>query len=146
MILAMDNGSSILISCIVIAITIGLGILIFWGIRKNLKHFKEEKEIIVDNAIPKTQMIQLINKHIKKVGSFGAASFLYVDLDSFSDLNELFGTKACDEILREMATRIIRILPYKASLTRYTDDEFLVFIRDEDNQLRNEKLCKQILD
>ena len=87
MILAMDNGSSILISCIVIAITIGLGILIFWGIRKNLKHFKEEKEIIVDNAIPKTQMIQLINKHIKKVGSFGAASFLYVDLDSFSDLN-----------------------------------------------------------
>lgn len=146
MILAMDKGSSVLISCIVIAITIGLGVLTFWGIRKNLRHFKEEKEIIVDNAIPKTQMIQLINKHIKKVGSFGAASFLYVDLDSFSDLNELFGTKACDEILREMATRIIRILPYKASLTRYTDDEFLVFIRDEDNQLRNEKLCRQILD
>lgn len=146
MLLAMDNGSSILISCIVIVATIGIGILLFYFIRKNLKHLKEEKDIIVDNAIPKTQMVQSINKHIKKVGSFGAASFLYVDIDAFHDLNELFGAKACDEILREAATRMIRVLPYKATLTRYQNDEFLIFIRDEDNQLRNEKLCKKILD
>lgn len=146
MILAMDNGASVLITCIVVLATIGLGVLLFFFIRKNLKHFKEEDDIIVENAIPKTQMLQQINKHLKRVGSFGAASFMYVDIDAFHDLNELFGMKACDEILREVATRIIRVLPYKATLTRYQNDEFLIFIRDEDNQLRNEKLCKKILD
>ncbi len=146
MILAIDNASSVLISCIVVVVTILLGALIYFAIRKNLKHFKEEDEIIVENAITKSQMLVSIQKHIKRVGNFGAASFLYVDIDSFHDLNSLFGVKACDEILREMATRIIRVLPYKATLCRYQNDEFLIFIRDEDNQLRNEKLCKKILD
>lgn len=146
MILAMDNGASILITCIVVVLTIGLGILIYIAIRKNLKHFKEEDEIIVENAVTKSQMIQSVQKHIKKVGNFGAATFLYIDIDSFHDLNDLFGTKACDEILKEMAVRILKVLPYKASLARYQNDEFLVFIKDEDNQSRNEKLCKKILD
>lgn len=147
MILAnIDNGSSILISCLVLVATILIGVLLFFLIKKNIKHFKEEDDIIVENAITKSQMITSINKHIKKVGTFGAATLMYVDLDSFHNLNELFGQKACDEMLKEVATRIIRVLPYKASVTRFQTDEFLIFIRDEDNLARNEKLAKKILD
>lgn len=142
----MDDATTILLTCIALVVTILLGVLILFIIKKNVKHFKEEDDIIVENAITNSQMIQSMQKHFKRVGNFGAATVLYVDIDSFSDLNELFGVKACDEILREMATRIIRILPYKASLTRYRNDEFLIFIRDEDNAARNEKLCKKILD
>ena len=142
----LNSGTTILISSIVVVLTIILSIVIFIFIKKNLKHFKEEDEIIVDNATTKSQMLKLINKHIKKVGNFGAATFLYVDIDAFTDYNELFGTKACDEILREVATRIIRVLPYKASLTRYENDEFLIFIKDEDNVSHNEKLCTKILE
>lgn len=140
------DGTSILITCIVLAVTILLGVGAIFLIRKNLKHFKEEDDIIVENAITTSQMENSIRKHIKRVGNFGAATLIYVDIDSFHDLNELFGTKACDEILREMATRILRVLPYKATLTRYQNDEFLIFIRDEDNSTRNENLCKRILE
>lgn len=143
---SMETGSTILLTCLALAGMILVGIFFFVMIKKNLKHFKEEDDIIVENAIPSSQMLQSIQKHIKRVGTFGAATLIYVDLDSFHDLNSLFGPKACDEILREVATRILRVLPYKASITRFQNDEFLVFIRDEDNVVRNEKLCKKILD
>ena len=61
-------------------------------------------------------------------------------------MNEIFGKKACDEILVEVANRILRVLPYKASLTRYTNDEFLIFIKDEDNQANTDKICSRILE
>lgn len=146
MFLAIDNATSVLLTCLILIVMVLISIGLYFAIKKNLKHFKEEDDIIVENAIPTTQMLQSINKHIKKVGNFGAATLMYVDIDDFHDLNELFGTKAGDAILREVATRLIRILPYKSTITRYRNDEFLIFIRDEDNSARIEKLCKKMLD
>ena len=146
MFLAMDAPTTVLLTAIVVIITVLLGIGVWFAIKKNLQHFKEEDDIIVENAITKSQMLQSISKHIKRVGNFGASTLMYVDIDAFHDLNDLFGEKACDAILREVATRIIRVLPYKSTITRYRNDEFLIFIRDEDNLPRIEKLCRKILD
>lgn len=145
MFIAIDNPTSVLLTGIALLATVGLSVLIYFAIKKNMKHFKEEDDIIVENALTKSEMIRSINRHIRRVGNFGAATLMYVDIDSFQDLNELFGEKACDAILKEMANRIIRILPYKGSLCRFERDEFLVFIRDEDNEGRIEKVCQNIL-
>ena len=146
MFLEIDGPTSVLLSTIVVVLTVLIGIGVWFAIRKNIRHFKEEDDIIVENAITTSQMLQSINKHIKRVGNFGALTLMYVDIDSFHDLNDLFGPKACDAILREVATRIIRVLPYKSTITRYRNDEFLIFIRDEDNAGRIEKVCQKILD
>ena len=146
MFLAMDPASSAFITAIVLVITILLGVAVWFAIKKNIQHFKEEDDIIVENAITTSQMMQSITKHIKKVGNFGASTLMYIDIDAFHELNDLFGEKACDAILREVATRIIRVLPYKSTITRFRNDEFLVFIRDEDNPGRIEKVCRKILD
>lgn len=146
MFLKMDDAVAILITFIALAITIGLGLLFLHLIRRNTAKEKEESEIIVDNAITRRQMVDSIAQYIKKVDRFGALTLMYVDVDGFSDLNEVFGREACDQILKEMATRILRILPYKASLCRYENDEFLIFIKDEDNKARTEKLANQIND
>lgn len=140
-----DDATSVLLTAIFLLIMGALGVGIYFAIKKNLKHFKEEDDIIVENALTKSAMIQSINRHIKRVGNFGAATLMYIDIDSFHDLNELFGEKACDAILKEMANRIIRVLPYKGSLCRYDRDEFLVLIRDEDNEARIERVCQNIL-
>ena len=138
---ALDDGAAILLTFVFLLITILLGVLLAFLIRRNLRKEKEESSVIVENAITKKAMVEQINQYIKKVDRFGALTLMYIDIDGFSDLNEVFGQETCDQILKEMATRILRILPYKASLCRYENDEFLVFIKDEDNKARVEKLA-----
>jgi len=140
----MDDGAAILLTCLFVLLTIGLATLIFFLIRRNIRVAKEEHEVIIENAVTRRYMEESIKSYIKKVDRFGALSLMYIDLDSFGDLNEVFGAEACDQILKEMAARILRVIPYKASLCRYTNDEYLVFIKDEDNKARLEKLAGRI--
>lgn len=140
----MDNGAAILLTFLFILITIGLSVLFLFLIRRNINRAKEEHEVIVENAVTKRYMEDSIRQYIKKVDRFGALTLMYVDIDGFGDLNEVFGHEACDQILKEMAARLLRILPYKASLCKYMNDEFLIFIKDEDNRARNEKLAARI--
>ena len=143
-IFAMDDGAAILLTFVALAVVILLSVLFFFLIKRNLRIERESHEIIVENAITRNQMISAIEQYIKKVDRFGALTLMYIDIDGFADLNEVFGEDTCDQILKEMATRILRILPYRASLTRFENDEFLVFIRDEDSRERIEKLADAI--
>ena len=142
----LSAGTDILVMFVAILVTIGLGLLLLWLIRRNINKEKEASQVIVENAVTKKGMEESISGYIKKVDKFGALSLMYVDIDGFGDLNEIFGKDACDQLLKEVANRILRVLPYKASLCRYQNDEFLVFIKDEDNNQRLEKIAQQITD
>lgn len=139
-----NDGLAIVLTLVAILVTIGLGVLFFFLIRRNILKEKEEHDVIVENAVTQRAMVDSINQYIKKVDRFGALTLYYVDIDGFGDLNEVFGTEACDQMLKEVASRILRVLPYKASLCRYKNDEFLIFVKDEDNKTRIEKLASQI--
>lgn len=140
----MDNGAAILLTFIFILLTIGMGVLLFFLIRRNVRREKEEHEVIIENAVTKRYMVDSIKQYIKKVDRFGALTLMYVDIDGFGDLNEVFGKEACDQVLKEMAARILRVIPYKASLCRFENDEYLIFIKDEDNKARAEKLAARL--
>ena len=147
MILAkIDDSSAILLTIIFVVLTIIFSGVIFILIQRNIIREKEERNIIVENAISKRSMVESINSYIKRIDRFGVFTLMSVDIDGFGDLNEIFGEKTCDQILRELAARILRVLPYKASLCRYDGDEFLIFIKDEDSRERNEQLAKKILE
>ena len=140
----MNDAVAILLMLLAVAITGGLSFLFYWFIKRNIIREKEESEVIIEDALTKKQMENSIQQYIKKVDKFGTMSLLYIDIDGFADLNEVFGTEACDQLLKEVATRIIRVLPYKASLCRYENDEYMVFIKDEDNRQKIEKIAMQI--
>ena len=144
MIFLTDDGAAILLTFVALIVVIGLSAIFLLLIKRNLRIEREAHEVIVENAITRNQMISSINQYIKKVDRFGALTLMYIDIDGFADLNEVFGEETCNQILKEMASRILRILPYRASLTRFENDEFLVFIRDEDNRDRIEKLADAI--
>ncbi|MBQ3253310.1 MAG: bifunctional diguanylate cyclase/phosphodiesterase [Acholeplasmatales bacterium] len=146
MFLKMNDGAAILLTFVILLVTIGLGALFLFFIRRNIAKEKEESEVIVENAITKRAMEDSIRNYIKKVDRFGAMTLMYVDVDGFGDLNEVFGREACDQILKEMAARILRALPYKATLCKYVNDEFLIFVKDEDNRARIDKLASQLND
>ena len=143
-ILEMETGPAIVLTFVAILVTLGLSAGCFFLIRRNIRKEREASQIIVENAVTKKAMEESIRGYIKKIDRFGAFTLLYIDIDGFGDLNEVFGHDACDQLLKEVANRIIRVLPYKASITRYVNDEFLVFVKDEDNTQRVEKLAQRI--
>ena len=106
-----NDGLAIVLTLVAILVTIGLGVLFFFLIRRNILKEKEEHDVIVENAVTQRAMVDSINQYIKKVDRFGALTLYYVDIDGFGDLNEVFGTEACDQMLKEVASRILRVLP-----------------------------------
>ncbi len=106
---AMEDGAAIVLTWVSVVITIVLAVIVLLIIRKNIKIAKEEHDIIVENAITKRAMVDSIKQYIKKVDRFGAMTLISVDVDGFADVNEVFGEKTGDQLLKEMAARILRV-------------------------------------
>lgn len=56
-------------------------------------------------------------------------AILYLDLDRFKPINDTLGHPAGDHVIREIGSRIGRLLPSDASLCRVGGDEFNVLVR-----------------
>ena len=97
--------SNILVSIIVIIAVIALGVGIFFLIKYNSKKLREADENLTDKTLSKADMNKSIASYIKKVGRFGDFSLIYIDIDNFSNTNDLFGKEQCDEFLTEIANR-----------------------------------------
>ena len=61
----MNNGAAILLTFVAVFVTLGLGYLFFFLIKRNIAKEKEESEIIVEDAITRRQMEDSINLYIK---------------------------------------------------------------------------------
>lgn len=110
------------------------------------KYFKDKNNSIHERAIPKSQLMKQITKHIKRVGNFGTATLIMVDIDGFRNLIEIHGEDICNKIFREVTSRLVELLPEHASISQVRLDGILIFIPDEGTQSRIEKLCKKMLE
>ena len=110
------------------------------------KYFKDKNNSIHERAIPKTQILKQINKHIKRVGNFGTATLILVDIDGFRNLVEMYGEDICNKVLQEVTSKLVALLPEQASFTQLRLDGILFFIPDEGAQSKIEKLCKKMLE
>ena len=80
----------------------------------------------------------------------GTLSLLLFDLDDFGHWNSRLGFEACDELLRQVAGRVSRLLRSSDLVGRPGKDEFLLVLPDGDvssavllaNRLRAEVFCE----
>ena len=49
------DGVAILLMFVALLITVGLGFLFFWLIKRNMEKEKEESEVIIEDAVTKKQ-------------------------------------------------------------------------------------------
>src|SRR3954454_8779993 len=64
----------------------------------------------------------------------GSCGLFMFDVDFFKTVNDVYGHQRGDEILRQLADRVDRVLRSRDRLFRYGGDEFVVLLPDTDWQ------------
>jgi len=69
------------------------------------------------------------------LASFGRVGLVFIDLDNFKHINDRFGHKVGDEVLKEIAKRLEGSLRRFDIVGRWGGDEFVVAIWDVDKKI-----------
>jgi len=102
-------------------------------------------------ALPNRRLFEdRLEQAIKTVRrSGGQAALLYLDLDGFKPVNDLYGHDVGDIVLRDVAVRIQSCIRTSDTAARIGGDEFVVILQDvagrEDAQMVSQKIVDTIL-
>lgn len=73
-------------------------------------------------------------------------AILFLDLDKFKPVNDLFGHKIGDRLLQKVADRLTRSVRETDTVTRLGGDEFVILLENVTSRKMVEKLLSQITD
>lgn len=71
---------------------------------------------------------------------------IFIDLDKFKDVNDSLGHEAGDQLLIEVANRLVLINPDEDSVARLGGDEFLLLVGPIDSELQIDNYISEILE
>lgn len=96
----------------------------------NRHYFKEQIEIIIKRALSNQTLFGL----------------MFLDLDDFKIVNDTLGHHVGDELLREVAQRLVASLGEKDIICRIGGDEFGIILEDIKDQSQAEDMAKRIVE
>lgn len=121
-----------------IAGKIALGALFFWGVlyifflyvskkekKAQAKLEYQAKHDSLTGLMNRFAISQVIGSYIEKSKPFCLA---FIDLDNFKTINDLYGHGTGDQVLKQVAKRLLMILENEMHCARFSGDEFAVLI------------------
>lgn len=136
---------------ILTAIVTGTGTLMYFRIqRKNLiaqqqiEHLAHHDMLTgLNNRNIFIQMLELQLAHSRR--NKQPLALLYMDLDNFKPINDLYGHEAGDYVLKQFAARLKLILRESDTLARLGGDEFAAILPSYGNRRQLEIIAKRII-
>lgn len=74
------------------------------------------------------------------------AGIMFIDLDRFKDVNDVYGHDVGDDVLRQVAVRIAACLRKNDTLSRIGGDEFVVVLQDVDDTREVAAVAERIME
>jgi diguanylate cyclase (GGDEF)-like protein len=91
-------------------------------------------------------LLDLINRSIERCKKANTnMGLILIDIDKFSQLNDLFGRSKGDALIREVVARLKRVLPNDSMLGRIGGDEFLIIINELRHTENSEKMISKLM-
>ncbi|NPA29875.1 MAG: bifunctional diguanylate cyclase/phosphodiesterase [Epsilonproteobacteria bacterium] len=136
------NGASRPMQMVFLYIFVAIGLFIFLLAWQTFLLFKTRKISMHDaltGAYNRTFLQDFLN-------GMDPARYhlLMIDLDHFKQINDTYGHKAGDLILKGFAERVRRLIRNKDTLIRYGGEEFLIFLRRKDGDEVPEIVAERI--
>ena len=75
-----------------------------------------------------------------------SCALMMLDLDRFKAVNDTLGHPAGDELLKQVAQRLLRIIPAGSEIGRLGGDEFQIMLPDIDDRGRLGEIAKKVID
>lgn len=88
------------------------------------------------------QLQQAINSHSRLKRKF---SLMFIDLDFFKQVNDTWGHRAGDELLQELAGRLMGFVRKSDVVARLAGDEFVVLMQNAESATQVDLLANRIL-
>ena len=89
---------------------------------------------------------RLAEEHDRAKDNNGMYAVFFIDLDRFKIINDIYGHQLGDDLLKEVARRLTKAIPKKATVARMGGDEFTVLLPDIKSVTEAEKTARDILE
>ena len=140
-------------------IPIGIFIFqIFYSLVISEKYtFLFEQNIILNQAAIRDSMTNLYKKHyfrnliekiISKSSDDDIFAMMFIDIDDFKSINDNYGHDIGDEVIINIAQRIIQSLSYSDIACRFGGDEFVVWLqgtKEKETEVIADRILKNIM-
>lgn len=71
-------------------------------------------------------------------------SILFIDLDNFKQVNDTYGHNGGDQVLKQIAERLIRCVRDEDMVGRYSGDEFIAVLNETEDKLHSESVAERV--
>jgi diguanylate cyclase (GGDEF)-like protein len=88
--------------------------------------------------------IKKLNQLIHSGDAQNKFALLFIDLDRFKSINDLYGHKIGDKVLLEVANRLRQILTPNDFIARQSGDEFIVILNPIQNEEHVQSICQKL--
>ncbi|MGF1739185.1 sensor domain-containing protein [Photobacterium satsumensis] len=110
----------------------------FVAVFRDISHWKKAEEQLtffaykdpLTSLVNRRSFVQRVKKHIASIDDKRAQTFslLFIDMDDFKSLNDLYGHDFGDKVLVHIASSLKQVFPVADDICRYGGDEFCVLL------------------
>lgn len=140
-----ENNSLVMFLSIVIPIACVVGgYFVYRSVLRERKRYREEVANYIEGILNKREISTSISSYITR-SEDAVFSLIAFDLDKFTTIIENFGREEADNIIKDLAYKIMEILPKRVEIGRTDVDEFLIFVKGEYDRDAVMAMAKKLL-
>lgn len=126
----------------------GAALAFFSGIDENMQTVKRSSLIDpLTELFSKSGIVEMVERQIASAGGANRKSFLVdVEIDRFKDFNDIHGHAAGDELIRQVGSRLEKLVGTIGQVGRFGGGEFGLVIETTDNPEEIEAVSEHLID